>query len=93
MTKPIVIPGWVGWGNARPGLEVYAGTDGDRFRRHEVDPRSEGPVMARAVNASAAEGMGAILVVIPERIIGNAEATLAWAERIADAVDGEVVQP
>jgi hypothetical protein len=90
VNRPKVIPGWIGWGNARVGLEVYAGTSGDRF----VD-LPEGPTVARTINAQglALEGNGVVVVVVPERLIGNAEALKAWAERVASLIDGEVVVP
>ena len=97
--RPVVIPGWLGWGNVRVGLEVYAGTSGDRFHADDPGgaPAGEGPVMARALGllgrGCIAEGHGAFLVVVPERLIGNADAALAVAKLIADAVGGEVADP
>jgi hypothetical protein len=80
-----VIPGWLGWGNVRAGLEVYAGTDGDRF----VSP-PDGPVMSVVADSLGSEGDGAFLVIVRQRLIGNSEGTVRWAEYIAESVGGRV---
>ncbi|MGE4177979.1 MAG: hypothetical protein AB7G65_19305 [Thermoleophilia bacterium] len=98
--KPAVIPGWIGWGNHRVGIDLFLGTHGNRFAGDAgptpgrvIDPRGRGVVgLPCSLNGQQAEGMGALVVVLPDRLIGNRDALLDVAAAVARAIEGEVVE-